>query len=121
MRGQRDRVNRGAGDPVDSPQTCPVGSFPCCGGARGGPDGPRVLVRKGIRMQRKRTQAGAVRWAVVPAACLAAVAGAVLVAGTGTARAATFDPGAWSGYVAKGGPYTSVAADFIVPVGLCPA
>jgi hypothetical protein len=66
-------------------------------------------------------RAGAVRWAVVPAACLAAVAGAVLVAGTGTARAATFDPGAWSGYVAKGGPYTSVAADFIVPVGLCPA
>jgi hypothetical protein len=70
-------------------------------------------------MQRKRTRAGAVRWAVVPAACLAAVAGAVLVAGTGTARAATFDPGAWSGYVAKGGPYTSVAADFTVPVGVC--
>jgi hypothetical protein len=36
MRGQRDRVNRGAGDPVDSPQTCPVGSFPCRGRAKAG-------------------------------------------------------------------------------------
>jgi hypothetical protein len=43
--------------------------------------------------------------------------------GAGTAHAAsaslTLDPGAWSGYVPKGGPFHSVTGDFTVPVGVC--
>ncbi|SOD74971.1 hypothetical protein SAMN05892883_4168 [Jatrophihabitans sp. GAS493] len=35
------------------------------------------------------------------------------------ADTASANPSGWSGYQAWGGPYSSAAADFIVPIGVC--
>jgi Peptidase A4 family len=67
----------------------------------------------------RRPWAGVLRWAWLPAAaCLVAVAGGAVTARAASASASV-TPWAWSGYVATGGPYSWVSADFTVPTGTC--